>query len=193
MGFDSVAMDKRILAGDDGEGVLITEIKLKEMTKNTGELKARLVLSGQATAVLNNQRDPSAGTTALDGAVLCEDGVDVEQADKQLFIDKVNRLFGVEPPLVDDEEGTMLYRLVEGGDAYQQIVGKKAYFQVNHRANSENTRYGAEFYTNLFSAPAVKTATKDNLTAVLAKLRAKQDAKTGGKADADRVLADVLG
>ena len=193
MAFDSVAMDKRILTDDSGEGVLITDVKIRETVRNDGEVKARMVIGGTATAVLVNSRDPEGGTQSLDESVVCEEGVDLEQADKQLFIDKLNRTFNVEPPLVDDDEGKMLFRLVEGGDAYAQIHGRKVHFQVNHKKNSENGPYGATFYTNMTTIPKTVAATKDSLQAVLAKLRAKQEAKNRGPAEMSGALADILG
>ena len=188
---DSVQMDGRILTGKDGQGVLITDVKIVEVTKNDGELKARLVVAGKATDYLNNPKNPDDGTTALDEEIECSEGIDLEQEDKQLFFDKINRHFKVDPPLVDSEED--LFRLVEGGDAHDQIAGKKVFFRYAHSKGSEDSKYGVKFFTNMVNLPKNTAATSDSLKEVLARLRAKQDAKNRGLEEANEALEAVLG
>jgi hypothetical protein len=188
MAIDVLALDGRILASSDGSGVMITDVKIRENINFEGELKAQLVIGGRATAYLNNPRDASEGTVELSEEVNCEEMVDLEKADKQLFFDKVNRTFGISPPLVDNEES--LLRLVEGGDAHSKIVGQKVYFKLS---KGRETKAGLGFWTNMTTLPSVQSATKDSLQAVLARLREKQAAKNKGSADTDKALAEMLG
>lgn len=187
---DSVQMDGRILTGEDGQGVLIEDVKIVEVVKTNGDTLTRLVISGKANAYLNNPRSADDGTTPMDSDLPCEEGVYLDAEDKQNFYDKLNRHFKVDPPLVDNEEN--LFRLVEGGDAYEQIRGQKVYFRYAHQKGSETSPYGARFYTNLTSIPKSTSATADGLKAVLARLREKQAAQERAQEEADKALESVI-
>ncbi len=198
MATDYTVYDKKMLGGQGGEGILIEQVAFKvDQDQKTNEDTVYVELMGTAYTVLKDGYNPSAGYDDLPEPIPVADRLKIvvaegKKSDNEILINNINRAFGLEEPLVDND--TLWERFTEEGkdSVVKEIVGKPAYFKMAKNASKTGELLGHYFFNLSAVAKRIEPKMdllKDKMAAIMAKRAAKQKAKE--KAEAELTGAGV--
>lgn len=193
---DYVSLDKKVLGGQGGEGILIEDIVFAFDTDNkTGEETAYIELLGTAYTVLADQYNPKAGFKELEEPLPVKDRVKVEvkegqKNDNDILFHRINRTFPLSKPLVDAIDTWERFTKDGEDSVYDQIKGHPAYFQVNKNTSKTGDSWG-HYFTNLIAVAKREDAEMGKVADKLAAIRKKKAAKQKEKEAAEAELTGV--
>jgi len=186
-------LDGKVFCVEDGQRVPVTKIDLVEESR-AGNISVWLLeIGGVATHYLVNPADANDGAEKLPEPVACKQTVVVDKEDAQVFLNSVNKHFGLtgDDTLVDD--GLWLERFLEDGEdsIVSKIKDKGAYFKAKLKNNADKAQQfgNTPFFFSFWNAPERLAATKENFKMVLAKLKAKKEEEERKAREAEEALA----
>lgn len=179
---DYSILDGKVLGGDQGEGVLLENILVKEGDRK-GEEEAYIEIMGTAKTLLKDNFNPSAGWDELPEPVPVADKVRVVLADKtasnEILYERLNREFKFDPPLVDGPDTWERFMAGTKDSVRDQLVGNKAYFSARKNPSKTGEKL-ADYFFNLVNVSKRKEATMEDggaaIKAILARKKAKAEA-----------------
>ena len=179
---DFAFIDKKVVGGVGGEGVLIERINIKQdINRTTKEKVVYLEIGGTAHTVLNDNYDPTAGYKELPEPLPVTARIDLKKAataDNQNTFDDVSRAFRLSKPLTDGKD--QIRRFMKGAkdSVYDEIIGQPCFFRMKLATGKTGDR-PSDFYGN-FQPMAVRTeATVEEWDRIVAELEAAEAAGAG--------------
>jgi hypothetical protein len=178
----------KVVAGDQGDGVLIEQVLVKTGEKK-GEEEAFIELMGTAKTYLKDGYNPSAGFNPLPEEFVVTDRVKVvvagKEADNKILYDRLNKELHLDPPLVDREDEWERFLQGTKNSIYDKLVGARLYFGAR-KGNGVGDQYTHYFY-NILPVTKREEATPEKGGAKIKDVlkRKKEKAAASGESSGD--------